>query len=301
MSRNAWALLWCAVAVPACAGAAADHQTEGDRRYATHDYREALVEYRLALREQPNNASLRAKAGAAAVHAGDLAAAADDYRALSKSGRTRLGEAVDGLERVARAAVDARDRPAFIAAVAALRAVAPARAAAAIGTDVGWLLNDEPPGRDELDLLSTASSHAADPARQDSLAYLYGLGLARSDRCDDALPVFESVVRRQRAVAVAATARRGLAQCALALGRRALTGGQLSDAEIWFDKAATDLDDESLSRAAYLGLGDVRRGKGDLSGAAEAYQRVLNGAAASDTLAQMAAQRLNALTGTGGA
>jgi tetratricopeptide (TPR) repeat protein len=198
--------------------------------------------------------------------------------------------------------VDARDRAAFVAAIAAVRSVAPARAGAVVGQDVAWLLGDEAPGRDLLDLVSTAAAHAPDGGRQDSLVYLYGLGLARLDRCDDALPAFEGVLRRQRLTTVTSGARRGVAQCALSLGHRALTGGQLADAEAWFTQAASDLDDESLSRAAYLGLGDVRRGKGDMTGAAEAYQRVISSTRAGDTLAQAAALRLNAIAqgGTGG-
>jgi tetratricopeptide (TPR) repeat protein len=244
---------------------------------------------------------LLAKAGAAALHAGDLSAAADYYAGLAKS-RARLGEAVDGLERVVRAAVDARDKPAFSAAIGALRNVAPSRAMAAAGQDVAWLLSGDVPGKEMLDLLTTAAAHAPDGGRQDSLVFLYGLGLSRLDRCEDALSAFESVLRRQRVASVASSARRGAAQCALQLGSHALAGGQLSDAETWYTRAAGDLDDESLSRAAYLGLGDVRRGKGDLPGAAEAYQRVLTGARTGDTLAQAAALRLNAMAqaGTGG-
>jgi len=294
--------LLCALAMSACAGAASDHETEGDRAYAARDYRGALVEYRLALMQQSSSPGLHAKAAAAALHAGDLGTAADNYTALARSGRARQGEAVDGLERVVRAAVDARDKPAFVAAVSALRSLAPTRASAAVGQDVSWLIGDEAPSRDMLDLLATAAAHAPDGGRQDSLVYLYGIGLWRLDRCDDALPAFESILRRQRLPSVASGARRGAAQCALNLGTHALTGGQLADAETWFTRAASDLEDESLSRAAYLGLGDVRRGKGDFPGVAEAYQRVITGARAGDTLAQAAAVRLNAMAqaGTGG-
>lgn len=300
MSPNiTWRLCCLVGALAACNKVAADHETEGDRRYGAHEYREALGEYRLALRQQPSRASLRAKAGAAALRSGDLSGAAEQYVALGRAGRDRLGEAVDGLERVARAALDNRDRAAFVSAIAALRAVAPTRASAVAGQDVAWLVGDETPSGDVLELLSAAAAHAPDGSRQDSLVYVYGLGLARQNRCDDALPAFQSVLRRQRAVSVGTMARRGLAHCALALGTRALTGGQLNDAEMWFERAAADVDDEAYSRAAYLGLGDVRRGRGDVSGAAEAYQRVLTGAAAGDSLAQTAAARLNALAQAG--
>ena len=100
-----------------CAGSAADHESLGDRAYAEGHFADALVEYRLALK-QGSNAQLRAKAGAAALHGGDLVVAAEEYRALAEEGGAqRVTEGADGLELVAKAAVEADDREGLAAAL----------------------------------------------------------------------------------------------------------------------------------------------------------------------------------------
>ena len=59
----------------ACQPSAADHEELGDRAYAAGAYRDALAEYQLGLKAHPGSADLNAKAGAAALHVGDYAAA----------------------------------------------------------------------------------------------------------------------------------------------------------------------------------------------------------------------------------
>ncbi len=110
-----------------CTRSAADHEELGDRAYAAGAYRDALAEYQLGLKAQPGNADLQAKAAAAALHTGDYVIAVAAYWALAQRDRSRAGEAADGLERVARAALAANDRAAVVSALAALRAVAPER------------------------------------------------------------------------------------------------------------------------------------------------------------------------------
>jgi hypothetical protein len=68
-----------AVLLGGCVGAAAQHEGLADRAYAERRYAEALVEYRLALVARAPDPALRAKAGAAALRAGELVAAAEEY------------------------------------------------------------------------------------------------------------------------------------------------------------------------------------------------------------------------------
>src|ERR1043166_1765126 len=74
--------------------------------------RDALAEYQLGLKAHPGDADLEAKLGAAALHVGDYATAVNAYIALGEGDRSRAGEAADGLERTARAALAANDRSA---------------------------------------------------------------------------------------------------------------------------------------------------------------------------------------------
>jgi len=50
-----------------------------------------------------------------------------------------------------------------------------------------------------------------------------------------------------------------------------------------------------VTRAAFLGLGDVRLAEGDMAGAMESYQQALLGGTPGDTISQRAQEKLNAL------
>ncbi len=282
-----------------CAGAAADHETLGDRAYAEGHFADALVEYRLALKQGPT-AQLRAKAGAAGLHAGDLVAAAEEYRALAEEGGPqRVTEGADGLELVAKAAVEEDDRAGLAAALTGLRAVAAGRALGAFARQLAQTAGTEPRSPDALNLLPYAAAAAGDARREDSLMYLYAAALQRFGRCEQAVPIFEAVARRRREPAVTVPAQRNLLTCALSLGQRSLDSGQAERAEEWFRRAAAGDERDALARAAYIGIGDVLFARGAFAEAAEAYQRVLAGAPPGDSLAQIAAEKLNQVANAG--
>ncbi|HEX9580573.1 MAG TPA: tetratricopeptide repeat protein [Gemmatimonadales bacterium] len=291
------AILTWAVLTGACGGSAADHEALGDRAYTLGHFPDALVEYRLALRQRTTpNAGLRAKAGAAALRAGDLAAAAEEYQELAREGgAARATEAADGLERVARAAAGADDRGALAAALLALRAIDARRVLGSLALGLAATVSGEGPPGEALRVLPYAAAGAPDARRQDSLLYVYGIALSRAGQCAEAIAVFEGVSRRHREGAVVAPARRASERCALQLGRGAMDVGQPEQAEQWFRMAAAGAEEDPVHRAAYIGLGDVLVLRGDFVAAAEAYQRSLAGAEPGDSLAQVAAERLNAL------
>lgn len=289
------------LALAACAGAAADHEKLGDRLYAERHFPDALVEYRLALRQGTTTAQLRAKAGAAALHAGDLPAAAEEYRKLAAvGGSSRATEAADGLERVARAAVANDDRAGLAAALVGLREVAAGRALGSFALQLAQAVGGEPRSPEGLSLLAYAAAGAPDARHQDSLMYVYGSALVRAAKCEDAIPVFEAVSRRQREPAVARPALQAMDKCALALGQRALNEGQADQAEEWFRRAASAGDErDPIARAAYIGIGDVLFARQAFAEAAEAYQRAMAGAEPGDSLAQIAAEKLNLVANAG--
>ena len=293
---GASALLFLLIA--AC-GAAADHELLGDRAYAEGHFADALVEYQLALKQGPT-AQLMAKAGAAALHAGDLVGAAAQYRALAEEGGAqRVTEGADGLELVAQAAVESDDRPGLAAALSALQAVAAGRALGAFARQLAQTAGTEARSPDALSVLPYAAAAAGDARREDSLMYLYAAALQRFGRCEQAVPIFEAVARRRREPAVTAPAQRNLLVCALSLGQRSLDSGQAERAEEWFRRAAAGDERDALARAAYIGIGDVLFARGAFAEAAEAYQRVLAGASPGDSLAQIAAEKLNQLANAG--
>jgi len=279
----------------ACTRSAADHEELGDRAYAAADYRSALAEYQLGIKAHPGSGSLDAKLGAAALHTEDYALAADAYRALAQDDRSRVDEAADALERVVRAALVANDRGALAIALTGLREIAPARPLGRYATLAALDAVDRGDTATALALLPAASAASGDPARADSLLYVYGMTLVRVRDCSTAVPVFEGVIRRTRAPVVAEPAREGLGLCALVEGQLALERGRPADAEAWFRRATAPGASPDVVRAAFLGLGDVRLAQGDIAAALESYRQALVGGTPGDTIAQRAQEKINSL------
>lgn len=280
-------------------GGSVDHETLGDRAYTAGRYPDAVVEYRLALKQRAPNPRLRAKAGAAALHAGDRVVAAEEYLQLAAEASDRRTEAADGLERVARDALARNDQAALAAALAGLGRVARGRALGAFASQLARGVADAPNAQGAIAILPYAAAAAPDARSQDSLIFAYGRALARAGRCEDASGSFESLIRRQRDSALVAGAERQLSVCALTLARAALQAGRHTVAEDWFRRAAIEGSDDENARAAYLGLGDIMATRGDYGGAADAYRRAMSTGAADDPTATLARQRLNALGNAG--
>ena len=277
-----------------CVGAAAEHESIADQAYAQGRFGDALVEYRLALLGNESNAGVHRKAAAAAFREGDLLSAAEEYEAfgLASDGDGR-NDAADGLVRVARAAIERGERPALAAALGGLERVAPEAVLGGFAPEAVAVLGNLPQGEEALTVLLHAAAGAPDARIQDSLMLVYGRVLDRMGNCVGASVVYESLVRRERAPSVAATARSGLVNCALRLGRAALDRGQPTSAAPWFELAASRAGDEPEGRVAYLGLGDVRFALGDVLGAIDAYEQARAGTIPGDSIYALVAQRLN--------
>lgn len=279
----------------ACTRSASNHEELGDRAYAAGSYADALAEYQLGHRANAGSGALLAKLAAAAMHAEDYELAAESYRSLARRDRSRVEEAADGLDRVARAALAANDRTALTSALTGLREVAPRRPLGRYVVLAALDAVDRGDTAGAAALLPVAAATAADAARADSLLFVYGRTLVRVRDCSTAVRVFEGVIRRQRATAVVESAREGLGLCALVEGQRALDQGHPADAEAWFRRATAPGASPDVERAAFLGLGDVRLAQGDLAGAMESYQQALAGGTPGDTISQRAQEKLNAL------
>ena len=294
--RARWAL-GLVVLTASCGGAATEHETLGDRAYSALQFAEAHVEYRLALVQDADNPALLAKAGAAALHAGNLADAAEAYLGLSETGNgERLTEAADGLERVASLAVEVGDSAALMAALGGLRTAAPGRALGSFAQELARGVRDGAASEDALSVLISAAAAAPDARQLDSLMYTYAAVLRQLDRCEESVPVFESLLRRRREPAVIDAARRGLGYCALMIAREFHGDQQLPlSAEEWYRRAIRGAEGTVYARQAYLGLGDVLFARGDYPGAAEAYESVLFNAEPGDSLSAVANERLNML------
>jgi tetratricopeptide (TPR) repeat protein len=285
------------MAVVGCSGAAADHESLGDRAYVERRYGEALSEFQLALRQGSSDGALRHKAGMAALNARDLSEAAVQFRTLAEEDADRVLLAADGLERVARAAGIEGNVPALQAAVEALHTVDPGRALGSFARELAAVLGKDASASEAISVLPFAAAAAPDARSQDSLMYEYAVALADLNRCEEGIPVFESLLRRNRVPSVREDATRRATTCALNLGRRKHNAGANDEAEVWYCRAVELGENNYAARVAYLGLGDVWFSRGDYQGARGAYVRAMGGASPADSLYQRARRGLDRIRG----
>jgi tetratricopeptide (TPR) repeat protein len=273
-------------------GGRGDHEARGDQAYGSGRYGEALSEYRAALAKSPDS-RVWAKAGAAALHTGDLEVASDAYLRLAAEDPTRAEEAAEGLEAVARAAERSNDIKRLEAAVIGLGAIAPDRS---VGRYALSLIRR--PGAQASDLVAVlpgAIAVAPDAETVDSLLAVYAGALRETSGCDQALPVFQAALRRTKVAVLRSRAEEGVAACSLALGIRAEAGDKLQDATLWY-AAAIRIDSSTMvGRRALVGYGDARLKLGDTIAAALAFQAVASDRVQSDSIRQMAEDRLSEL------
>lgn len=283
-----------AVLAAGCLGAGGP-ELAGDRAYGAGRYDEALARYReVAGPSGPGR--VWAKLGAAALHTGDLRLSADAWRRVAADDPTRLEEAGDALEAVAREA-DRRGEVAVLHdAVLALRQAAPERL---LGRHALALTRHESlSGSDALAILPAAIAAAPDAETVDSLLAAYASALQASAGCTHAAPGYRAALRRTRSSVVRARAGSALAGCALSLGLVALDGGRPAEAERWLVQAVRVDSVSWVGRRALIALGDARVGQGDILAAAIAYQTAVD-AGVADSLGRLAKERLNRLGGGG--
>lgn len=278
-------------AVAACGGAG-DHERLGDQAYGEARYGQALAEYRSVLAKHPD-ARVLAKAGAAALHTGNLEVASDAYLRLAAEDPTRAAEAAEGLESVARAAERSGDTKRLQAAVVGMGAIAPDRPVGRYALELIRRRGAE--ATDLVAVLPGAIAAAPDAETVDSLLVVYATALRETSGCDQALPAFQATLRRTKLEALQTRAEEGVAGCSLALGLRAGAEGKSQDAALWFAEAIRIDSNTTVGRRALVGYGDARLALGDTIAGALAFQAVASDQVQSDSISQMAADRLTAL------
>jgi hypothetical protein len=273
-------------------GQAGDHERLGDQLYGEGRYGEALAEYRAAVAKDPD-ARIWAKAGAAALRAGNLEVGSDAYLRLAAEDPTRAEEAAEGLEAVARGADRAGDGKRLEAAIIGLGMIAPNRS---IGRYALAVVRR--PGAEANNLvavLPAAIAAAPDADTVDSLLSVYGAALRETSGCDQALPLFQATLRRTRVAVLHTRAEDGMAGCSLVLGLRAEAAGKPKDAALWFAAAIRVDSGTPVGRRALVGYGDARLRLGDTIAGALAFQAVTSDLVQSDSTTQMAQDRLEEL------
>jgi tetratricopeptide (TPR) repeat protein len=283
------------IAILSGCGQAGDHERLGDTAYGEGRYAQALAEYRLGLEQDPDP-RVWAKAGAAALRTGNLEVASDAYLRLAAEDPTRAEEAAEGLESVARAAERAGDARRLQAAVVGMGAIAPDRSTGRYALDL-----IRRPGAQAADLVAVlpgAIAVAPDPETVDSLLVVYGAALRETSGCGEALSAFQASLRRTRLATLRSRAEEGVAGCSLALGLRAEATGMPEDAALWFAAVIRIDSNTTVGRRALVGYGDAQLRLGDSVAGALAYRTVVSDAVQTDSIYQMALDRLEGLRGS---
>jgi tetratricopeptide (TPR) repeat protein len=289
--RTATLSLALVVLLSGC-GDAGGHERKGDQAYGEARYSQALAEYRIVLAEDPD-ARVWAKAGAAALHTGNLDVASDAYLRLAAEDPTRAAEAAEGLDAVARAAERAGDATRLQAAVVGMGAIAPDRS---IGRYALELIRR--PGAVATDLVAVlpgAIAVAPDAETVDSLLGVYATAVRETSGCGQALPAYQAALRRTRLATLRTRAEEGIAACSLMLGLQSESAGLFEEAALWFAAAIRADSNTVVGRRALVGYGDARLRQGDPIAAALAYQAVVSDEVQSDSIHQMAVDRLRDL------
>jgi tetratricopeptide (TPR) repeat protein len=283
------------LAVAVGCGGAGDYERLGDRAYGESRYAEALTEYRRALDQDPDG-RVWAKAGAAALHTGNLEVASDAYLRLAAEDPSRAEEAAEGLEAVARAAERAGDGQRLQAAVVGMGAIAPDRS---IGRYALELIRR--PGAEATDLvaiLPAAIAVAPDPETVDSLLVVYGGALRETSDCGEALGALQAGLRRTKVAAIRKRAEEGVAACSVWMGLRSQAMDRPDDAALWFAAALRIDSSTTVGRRALVGYGDAQLRLGDTLAGAMAYQTVASDGTQTDSIHLMALDRLEELRGS---
>jgi tetratricopeptide (TPR) repeat protein len=276
-------------------GGAGDHERLGDRAYGESRYAEALTEYRLVLDRDPD-ARVWAKAGAAALHIGNLEVASDAYLRLAAEDPTRAEEAAEGLEAVARAAERAGDGPRLQAAVVGMGAIAPDRSIGRYALDL--IRRPGAVATDLVAILPAAIAVAPDPETVDSLLVVYGGALRETSDCGEALGSFQAGLRRTKQALIRDRAEEGVAACSVWLGLRSQAMDKPDDAALWFAAAIRIDSNTTAGRRALVGYGDAQLRLGDTLAGALAFQTVVSDATQTDSIHLMALDRLEGLRGS---
>jgi tetratricopeptide (TPR) repeat protein len=285
---------WALAAALTCAacGGGADAERRGDEAYGVGQYAEALRQYR-TLADGDASARMWAKVGAAALRSGELGEAADAYLHLAGEDPGRTEEAAEGLEEVARAAERADRGDALQRAVIGLQTVAPDRVPGRYALRLAQEEGAEP--EELVRLLPRAIAAAPDQQAVDSLLALHARLLQQTTGCGQAMFQYRAVLRRSQDSAVRGAARKGAADCALALGRRSLSSGRDEDAALWFAEAARMDSTSASGRQALFGYGETRLAQGDTLAAALAFQAIAAAPEVADSFTRKARARLEAI------
>lgn len=278
-----------AVGLAGC-GSGVDHERLGDEAVAVEDLALAVAEYRASL-QSGESARVLVKLGTVALSMGEWDEAIQAFRDLESTDPSSSLQAATGLELAARGARRSGDAASLRDAVMTLRTIAPERLEGRLAFSLA--MSGELPPDEAVTILPHALSAAPDAERVDSLLLLYGQAFQKVAACEDAVRIYQTLLRRSRAEREDAAA--SMAECAARLGDDAASLESPEAAEEWYTLALEVDSGSAAGRRALLGVAGTRTAAGDTMAALSALEAVIEYGAPTDSLSQLALQQLSAL------
>lgn len=262
------ALLFCA----ACESGE-DALLRGDRYWADSNYTAALAEYRLAARQDRNNAEVSARVAHAYLMTGQFERGRREYDELLKRVPAYTDQAVFDFIRLARLSMARGDRFGTARAAEAALALRPgldldematalARHYAAVG---------------DVDRSLEFYNRAIGRRSAGGSALLYELAslIEQNGKCVDALPYFRAFTEQTTSRDSATEARWRMGTCGLERGRQAMAGGNAERAIELYDVTLEVGAPPHLLDQTWLERGEALLGLGRMEEARAAFERVL--------------------------
>jgi len=289
--RAQWIAL-CAAAVAACGGGE-DATARGDRLWADSAYSAALAEYRLAMRQDPGNEAILLRVAHAYAVGGELERAREAYRQLLERDADHTDQAVFDYMRLARRALERRDRYGMATAVEAALALRPQLPLGELAAPLAryYAENGEPARA--LPLYERALAEAS---RDSAGQLLYEIGRIEEalGHCAEAISYFNAYRQRQPTGERVGEARWHTGSCALELARQAHLAGRLPEALEHLDVVLELGVPENVQDQAWFERGEILFAIGRFEEALAAYRRVLDlNPARTGQLVERAQQRID--------
>ena len=282
----------CAAVLAACGGGE-DAVARGDRLWADSAYEAALAEYRLAMRQDPGNEAILLRVAHAHAVGGELERAREAYGRLLERDADHVDQAVFDYVRLARRALERRDRYGMAVAVEAALALRPQLALGELALPLArYYAENGAPAR-ALPLYERALAEAA-PDSAAGLLYEIGRIEEALGHCEAAISYFDAYRQRRPNGERVGEARWHTGSCALELARQAHMAGRLPEALKHLDTVLELGVPENVQDQAWFERGEILFAIGRFDEALAAFRRVLElNPARTGQLVERAQQRID--------
>lgn len=250
-----------------------DALLRGDRYWADSNYTAALAEYRLAARQNRNDADIAVRVAHAYLMTGQFERGRREYDELLKQAPAYTDQAVFDYLRLARISMARGDRFGTARAAEAALSLRPGLDL----DDMSIVLARHYAAVGDVDRALEFYNRAIGRGRGGGSALLFELAslIEQNGKCVDAIPYFRAFAEQSANRDSATEARWHMGTCGLERGRLAMAGGDAERAIELFDVTLGVGAPPHLLEQTWLERGEALLGLGRIEEARAAFERVL--------------------------